>query len=85
MKTLMVLLVLSGSICRADKESEKGRLDDCFRSMSDTFQQISEKQQSGDNDDVPALQGKVQQKRVQCLTIKTNYEKSYGKYIMPKF
>ena len=85
MKTLIVLMVLSGSICRADKESAKGRLDDCFRDASSLMNQASEEQrQDPDGGKWPQINRRFLDKKKQCFDLKTPYEKSYGKYTLPK-
>lgn len=85
MKTLLLVLVLLGSVAQADKVSEKEILDGCFKEVLAINKQAGELQaHNGEDAELPALQAKLHEKSNRCFGLKKTYEKSYGKYTVPR-
>lgn len=75
MRTLIVLILLIGSIARADKKGDKARIDDCFADMASLSRDVNE--HIGD-DDQWKYNRKLIEKQQRCLALKTTYDKTYG-------
>lgn len=77
---VIIGLTLASLSAMADKESEKGRADDCFEDLKDLGAEMNAR---FGRDDQWKINAKFTKKKEQCHKIKTSYEKNYGPYSIP--
>ena len=78
----LALILLSSPSARADKESEKGRLDDCYTDLTEIGNEMNTANMHGDSD-AWKINKKFSDKKARCNGLQKDYEKKYGKYAMP--
>jgi len=85
MKTVIILALMSlySPNARADQESEKGRLDDCYTDLTQIGSEMNEANMHGDPD-AWKVNKKFMDKKKRCNGQQKDYETKYGKYTMPK-
>lgn len=83
MKKFMIIagVLLISSAALADKESAKGRLDDCFLQLMQISQQVNN---TVGTDDQPYFNHQFDVVQARCLALKSDYVKQYGKYSLPR-
>lgn len=81
MKNALIALLLFSSAAMADKNADKGRVDDCFLDLMSIARDVNEHMGKSDQ---WKFNRQFSDKQKRCLALEKSYVKAHGKYVLPK-